>query len=41
MANPLDLIALEDLRIASNRHIRPCVAARGEIASHIERFYPS
>jgi len=39
MANPLDLIALEDLRIASSMHIRPCVAARGEIASHIERFF--
>lgn len=39
MANPLDLIALEDLRIASGMHIRPGVAARGEIASHIERFY--
>lgn len=38
MANPLDLIALEDLRIASNRHIRPCVAARGEITSHIDRY---
>ncbi len=38
MANPLDLIALEDLRIASNAHIRPCVAARGEIASLIERY---
>ena len=39
MANPLDLIALEDLRIASSMHIRPCVAAPGEIASHIERFF--
>lgn len=38
MANPLDLIALEDLRIASNKHIRPCVAARGEIANLIERY---
>lgn len=39
MANPLDLIALEDLRIASNRHIRPCVAARGEIVSLLDRYY--
>jgi hypothetical protein len=39
MANPLDLIALEDLRIASSMHIRPCVAARGEIVAHIERFF--
>ncbi len=38
MANPLDLIALEDLRIATNKHIRPCVAARGDIANLIERY---
>lgn len=38
MANPLDLIALEDLRIASDKHIRPVVAARGEIVSLIERY---
>lgn len=39
MANPLDLIALEDLRIASRNHIRPCVATRSDIARHIERYY--
>lgn len=39
MANPLDLIALEDLRIAANTHIRPCVAARGEIGFYIDRHY--
>ena len=39
MANPLDLIALEDLRIVSGKHIRPCVAARGEIAEHIKLYY--
>lgn len=39
MANPLDLIALEDLRIASGRHVRPCVASREEITAHINRHY--
>jgi len=39
MANPLDLIALEDLRCASGMHIRPCVAARGEISSQISAYY--
>ncbi len=39
MANPLDLIALEDLHIASSRHIRPCVASRGEIAEQINSHY--
>jgi hypothetical protein len=39
MANPLDLIALEDIRIASDRHIRPCVASREEITRHINRHY--
>ncbi|MBL7648552.1 MAG: hypothetical protein JNK74_20445 [Candidatus Hydrogenedentes bacterium] len=38
MANPLDLIALEDLRIASDKHIRPVVAARGAITGLIERY---
>lgn len=40
MANPLDLIALEDLRIAARNHIRPCVATRSDIVRHIERYYP-
>jgi len=39
MANPLDLIALEDLRLASGRHVRPCVASREEINGHIDRHY--
>ncbi len=39
MANPLDLIALEDLRLASGKHVRPCVASREEIAWHIDKHY--
>ena len=39
MANPLDLIALEDLRLASGRHVRPGVASRDEISRHIDRHY--
>ena len=39
MSNPLDLVALEDLRHASNRHVRPCVASRSEITDHINRHY--
>lgn len=39
MANPLDLIALEDLHIASGKHIRPCVAARSDITQHINTYY--
>lgn len=39
MANPLDLIALEDLHIASSMQIRPCVAARSEIQKHIRTYY--
>lgn len=39
MVNPLDLIALDDLRIASRNHIRPCVATRTDIVRHIERYY--
>ncbi len=39
MANPLDLIALEDLRIASDKHIRPVVATRGEITGLIDRYW--
>ncbi len=39
MANPLDLIALEDLRLASGKHVRPGVASRAEISRHIDRHY--
>ena len=39
MANPLDLVALEDLHKASERHIRPCVAAQEDILLHIRIHY--
>ena len=39
MANPLDLVALEDLHKASQKHIRPCVAAREDILLHIRVHY--
>ena len=39
MANPLDLVALEDLHKTSNRHIRPCVATREDILLHIRIHY--
>lgn len=39
MANPLDLIALEDLRLVSGKHVRPGVASRDEISRHIDRHY--
>ncbi len=39
MANPLDLIALDDLRLASNRHIEPVVGAASAINAAIRRYY--
>lgn len=40
MANPLDLIALDDLHIIAGLQIRPCVAARREIEQYIIQYYP-
>lgn len=39
MANPLDLVALEDLHKVSEKHIRPCVASREDIVRHIRIHY--
>jgi len=39
MANPLDLIAIEDLRFATGQQINPSVALRNEIFGHIDRHY--
>lgn len=39
MANPLDLIAIEDLRLAANRHIEPVVATARRIRAAIQRHY--
>ena len=39
MANPLDLIAIEDVELATNRHVEPVVAGEQDILSAVERFY--
>jgi len=39
MANPLDLVALEDVHKVSERHVRPCVASREDITRHIRIHY--
>ena len=39
MANPLDLIALEDLELVSKHLIDPVVAAHSEVADAIEKYY--
>jgi hypothetical protein len=39
MANPLDLVALEDLKLASGRPIQPLVATAHDIATAIARYY--
>ncbi|MFM1920057.1 MAG: hypothetical protein RLZZ303_1691 [Candidatus Hydrogenedentota bacterium] len=39
MANPLDLVALEDLKLASGRPIQPMVATGMDIAAAINRCY--
>ena len=39
MANPLDLIALDDLRLTTNRHVNPVVATASAINAAIRRHY--
>jgi len=39
MANPLDLIAIEDLQLATNRHIEPVAATARRIRAAIQRHY--
>jgi hypothetical protein len=39
MANPLDLVALEDLKLASGRPIQPVVATTRDIDNAISRYY--
>jgi len=39
MANPLDLVAIEDVERASNRKAEVVVATRSDIASALERYY--
>ena len=40
MANPLDLIAIEDIELASNCQVDPIVATPKSIEAALERFYP-
>ena len=39
MANPLDLVALEDLKLATGRPIQPLVATANDIETAIKRYY--
>ncbi len=39
MANPLDLVALEDLKLASGRPIQPVVATTTDIIAAIKRYF--
>jgi len=39
MADPLDLEAINNIRFASNREVRPTIAASNEIKAAIHRFY--
>jgi len=39
MANPLDLVALEDIQLATNRSIRPVVASVSDLRNTLREFY--
>ncbi|MDQ1256626.1 MAG: type pilus assembly protein PilB [Candidatus Hydrogenedentes bacterium] len=39
MANPLDLIALDDVELATSRRVEPVVATAADISAAIVRFY--
>lgn len=39
MANPLDLVALEDIQIATNRPLSPVVASVSDLRSALREFY--
>ncbi len=41
MSNPLDLIAIEDIELATSRRVDPVVASEPDIAKAIEWFYGS
>ncbi|MCL4690979.1 MAG: hypothetical protein KJ060_00485 [Candidatus Hydrogenedentes bacterium] len=41
MSNPLDLIAIEDIELATSRRVDPVVAAEPDIAKAIDWFYGS
>ncbi|MCX5758361.1 MAG: hypothetical protein NTU83_07635 [Candidatus Hydrogenedentes bacterium] len=39
MANPLDLITIDDVELASGHRVEPVVATAGDMASAVERYY--
>ncbi len=39
MANPLDLIAIEDVELATNKRVDPVVATQSQVANTIDLFY--
>lgn len=39
MANPLDLIAIEDVELATRKRVDPVVATQSQVAQSIETFY--
>jgi type IV pilus assembly protein PilB len=39
MSNPQDIVALDDLRIISNMHIKPVLSKKSDIAECIEKYY--
>lgn len=41
MANPMDIVALDDIAILSNMHVEPNVATAADIMSAIDRYYGS
>lgn len=41
MSNPLDLIAIEDVELASGMRVEPVVAGVDDITRAIEKYYPS
>ena len=41
MANPMDIVALDDIAILSNMHVEPYVATSADIMSTIDRYYGS
>jgi len=39
MTDPLNLVALDDLKLASGMEIRPCIATKSRVLEAIERWY--
>ena len=39
MANPLDLIAIDDVELTTGRRVEPVVATASEVAAAVARYY--